>query len=135
LERDFQVSMTDMDRMPVRCCTTVMHHEVANGILPAAEIEAYKSKFDEMNTVDPLYCPVPTCSTFIPPRMFNQGDSKVTCPVCDTRICTKCKQRAAQEHTCSENDERQFILKTFDYKTCPKCGTGVVKMYGCPHVR
>ncbi|KAK5223837.1 hypothetical protein LTR99_007860 [Exophiala xenobiotica] len=133
LERDFKVSMTDMDRMPVKCCTTVMHHEVAKGILPPAEIEAYKSKFDEMNTIDPLYCPVPTCSTFIPPRMFTQGDSKVTCPVCDTRICTKCKQLAAQEHTCSENDERHFILKTFDYKTCPKCGTGVAKMFGCPH--
>lgn len=135
LERDFKVSMTDMDRMPVRCCTTVMHHEVAKGILTAAEIEAYKSRFDEMNTIDPLYCPVPTCSTFIPPRMFSQDDSEVTCLVCDTRICTKCKQLATPEHTCSENHERQFILKTFEYKTCPKCGTGVAKMYGCPHVR
>ncbi|OQV07591.1 IBR domain-containing protein [Cladophialophora immunda] len=128
LKTHFETAMKYIDSMPVMCCATVMHHEVARGILPAAEVEKYKQKYDEFNTVDPLYCPVPTCSAFIPPRMFKQTDRKVTCHVCKTAICTKCREIAKDEHVCAEDGSRQFILKTYEYKICPKCGTGVMKI-------
>jgi hypothetical protein len=32
-------------------------------------------------------------------------------------------------------DEKATILKAFHYKLCPKCGTGIMRMYGCNHVR
>ncbi|EXJ57690.1 uncharacterized protein A1O5_12480 [Cladophialophora psammophila CBS 110553] len=132
----FDTAMKNMDRMPVMCCQAVMHHEVARGILPAAELEKYKERCDEINTVDPLYCPVPACSAFIPPRMLKETDTTVTCHVCKTTICTKCKQYAgAKGHACVKDESQQFILKTYEYKLCPKCRTGVMKMYGCPHVR
>jgi hypothetical protein len=125
----FRVAVKDINRMPVTCCGSVMHHDVARGILPPAELEEYKQKYDErMNTVDPLYCPVPTCSTFLPPRMFNPNDTKVSCHVCTTVVCTKCKLHAGDGHTCDMEDSRKFILKTFHYKLCPRCGTGVMKM-------
>ncbi|ETI28226.1 hypothetical protein G647_00675 [Cladophialophora carrionii CBS 160.54] len=132
----FKTAVKDINRMPVTCCGSVMHHDVARGILSPAEIEEYKQKYDErMNTVDPLYCPVPTCSAFLPPRMFNQNETKVSCHVCNTVVCTKCKLYARDGHTCDVEDPRKFILETFHYKLCPRCGTGVMKMYGCPHVR
>ncbi|EXJ64295.1 hypothetical protein A1O7_00631 [Cladophialophora yegresii CBS 114405] len=132
----FRTAVKDINRMPVTCCGLVMYHEVARGILTPTELEEYKQKYDErMNTVDPLYCPVPTCSTFLPPRMFNQNDNRVSCHVCDTVVCTKCKLYAGNGHTCDTEDPRKFILETFHYKLCPRCGTGVMKMYGCPHVR
>ncbi|KAL5345981.1 hypothetical protein ACLOAV_009011 [Pseudogymnoascus australis] len=36
-------------------------------------IDLYKSKFEEWRTPDRFYCPVPTCSTFIPPRLMKEG--------------------------------------------------------------
>ncbi|OAG43585.1 hypothetical protein AYO21_02171 [Fonsecaea monophora] len=119
LRTQFRTAMKYIDRMPVMCCAIVMHHEVVRGILPTAEVERYKQKFDEFNTIDPLYCPVPTCSAFIPPRMFNQTDRTVTCHVCKTAICAKCRQSAKGEHVCAEDESRQFILKTYEYKVCP----------------
>jgi hypothetical protein len=135
LKREFGIAMTDLERMPVVCCGTVVHYEVVNKLLPTAEIEAYKLRFDEQNTPDPLYCPVPTCSTFIPPRLISKHETKVHCLTCSVTICTKCKQQANDNHVCAKSELREAILATFHYKICPKCGTGVMKMFGCPHVR
>ncbi|KAI1610547.1 hypothetical protein EDD36DRAFT_328567 [Exophiala viscosa] len=135
LKEDFQHAMNDMTRFPVKCCSTVVHHEVARGILSAAELEIYKSKMDEVNDVNPLYCPIPTCSTFIPRRMFKADATRVNCHVCQASICLKCKQLAAEDHTCAKDAGREFIIDTFDYRPCPRCGTGVMRMYGCDHIR
>ena len=137
LSNHFRSATKDIERMPVTCCGSVIHHDVAKGILPAIELEEYKQKYDErMNTTDPLYCPIPTCSAFIPARTFkNITNSRVACHTCDTVICTKCKEQAIDDHTCAKDDPRKIILETFHYKLCPKCGTGVMKMFGCPHVR
>lgn len=135
VKKIFEMALRDSDRMPATCCDSVMHHEVIRGLLPNARIEEYRLKYDERNTINPLYCPVPTCSTFIPPRMFNHSTTKVTCHGCNTVICTKCKKQAVDRHTCAEEVVRQSILETFHYKTCPKCGTGVMKMLGCSHMR
>ena len=132
---DFQHAMNDMTRLPVKCCSTVVHHEVARGILSTAELEIYKSKMDEMNDVNPLYCPIPTCSTFMPRRMFKADATIVNCHVCQASICPKCKQLAAEDHTCGKDAGREFIIDTFDYRPCPRCGTGVMRMYGCDHIR
>lgn len=135
LKADFKAAMEDMDRMPLRCCEKVIHFDTARGILSPADLEAYKSRFDELNTINPLYCPVPKCSKFLSPRTFDGKSSEVTCPACDTRVCTNCKQIANEGHSCSGDFGRELILGIFSYKTCPKCGMGVAKMFGCPHIR
>lgn len=124
----------DSERMPARCCNLVLHHGVAGGTLSAVEFDLYKLRYDERTTVKPLYCPVPTCSTFIPPRLTDSSQGTVNCTLCATRICTKCKQLAATDHVCEEEAATTKIM-ALNYKTCPKCGTGIMKMYGCPHVR
>ena len=125
----------DSERMPARCCNIVMHHGVAGGALLPVEYELYRLRYDERTTANPLYCPVLTCSTFIPPRLIDLSKDTVNCTVCTTYICTKCKQVANAEHACSKEDTSIAKIKALNYKTCPKCGTGVMKMYGCPHVR
>jgi hypothetical protein len=126
-------------------------------------------------TPNRLYCPVPTCSTFIPPRLFiiskpimdevpnlqlprlAQLDSQITqdpafvvdiylnsptasiprvsCPMCKISVCTKCH---AIEHLgeCSGDLDPELaeLLKRWRIKRCPKCRTGVRKVYGCSHV-
>jgi hypothetical protein len=130
----FTQASEDSERMPARCCNIVMHHGVAGGTLSPVEFELYKLRYDERTTPNPLYCPVPTCSTFIPPRLLDSAKATVDCTICATRICTKCKQAADADHKCEENATTAKI-RAFNYKTCPKCGTGIQKMYGCPHVR
>lgn len=112
----------------------VMHHGVAGGTLSPVEYDLYKLRYDERTTPNPLYCPVPTCSTFIPPRLLDPSKTSIDCTICTTRICTTCKQIAEPDHRCEDN-ETIAKIKALNYKSCPKCGTGIQKMYGCPHVR
>ena len=128
-------ALSDHERMPVRCCQKVVYHDAAKDILPSAELAIYKLRSDEASTPNPFYCPVPTCSTFIPPRLLKPVRGKITCHICATTSCVKCRQPASDEHKCLNVDEKTAILKSFNYKLCPKCGTGIMRMYGCAHVR
>jgi hypothetical protein len=130
----FIMATKDFERMPARCCNNVMHHGVAGGTLSTGEYEQYKLRYDEQTTANPLYCPIPTCSTFIPPRLIDSTQGTVNCTLCTARICTKCKQLAATDHICEE-EAATVQIKALKYKICPKCGTAVMKMYGCPHIR
>jgi hypothetical protein len=57
-------------RMPPKCsCSAIPLSSVSN-LLNNAEIELYKAKYEEWATPNRLYCPVPTCSTFIPQRIY-----------------------------------------------------------------
>ena len=131
----WSAALNDREQMPARCCSKILYHEVAKDILPPAELSIYKLRFDESNTANPFYCPVPTCSTFIPPRMLKPVRGKVTCPVCATQSCFKCRTVASNDHSCPETKDQPEFLKTFKYKQCPKCGIALVRMYGCPHIR
>ena len=129
----FITATKNNEMMPARCCNTLMHHGVAGGILSTAEYEAYKLRYHERTTTNPLYCPVPICSTFIPPHLVEPGQETVNCTICTTRICTKCKQIADTDHVCKE-DPAAAQIKALKYKTCPKCNTGLTKMWGCARV-
>ncbi len=128
-------ALSDHERMPVRCCGRVVYHDVAKNILPPAELAIYKLRFDESSTPNPFYCPLPTCSTFIPPRLLKPVRGKITCDICATISCVRCKQPASEDHRCPNTNEKATILKSFNYKLCPKCGTGIMRMFGCAHVR
>lgn len=127
------------------------------------QAEVYKMKFIERDTQDRLYCPVPSCSTFIPPRLIRNsrkaskvsdlpvdiGDPmeidshppedlkvKVTCPKCFVLICTHCRS-LNHDGACATEDidpELAAQLEKWKIKRCPKCRAGVRKMYGCNHV-
>lgn len=122
--------------MPARCHNRVMHHNVAKGILSEEELANYKLKYEEFCTPKPFYCPIPTCSTFLPPRKVKapKHSSEIDCPACATKICAKCRQIAHDGRPCTP-DIIVSKIKSLKYKLCPKCGTGVLKMYGCDHIR
>lgn len=136
------------------------------------QINLFKAKHEEWNTADRLYCPVPSCSAFIPPRLFlgpghlgappsspppeveQQGEAegsvskvvgppgsivtkaKVACPECHSLICTSCHS-LTHDGNCPQTDldpELALTLERWKIKRCPKCRTGLRKMYGCNHV-
>ena len=139
----FAAAMSDHERMPVRCCGHVTYHNVLKDLVPQAEVDRYAKRYDEASTSNPFYCPVPTCSAFIPPRVLKiqMQHGRITCESCKTTSCVGCKQVAESDHKCGPQDDgglqddRDIILKSFQYKICPKCGTGVMRMFGCAHVR
>lgn len=80
-------------------------------LTPEQEHQLYL-RCDEWYCSDPLYCPVPTCSAYIPmlPCLLQFGRSKrasassseelpsrISCVKCDVPICTQCKGRADDE--------------------------------------
>ncbi|KAF8864949.1 hypothetical protein BDZ45DRAFT_469346 [Acephala macrosclerotiorum] len=129
-------------KMPPKCCHVIPISAAAN-LLTTEQIELYKAKFEEWSTPDRLYCPVPTCSTFISPRLYvkpavmvKKTEERVSCPKCRTSVCTKCRN-LAHISDCPETDLDPVLeeqLKRWKIKRCPKCRTGVRRMYGCAHI-
>jgi hypothetical protein len=150
----FVTASEDFSRMPPRCCIQIpLYHAIP--YLTTTEAAKFKSKYEEWSTPNPLYCPVPTCSTFIPNRLFAQApkpgkqriDSvigtptspEIPCPKCSSDICTKCRQLAHPNQMCENlafgvDEETAKLLKSWGYKRCPKCSNGVKRMYGCNHM-
>lgn len=134
MEKCFSIALQDHERMPARCCDRIFYPGVAAGFLNPTDLERYKERYDEMTTDRPFYCPVPTCSAFIPPRLQKPVDGKMPCPVCATQACCECRKVATEDHVCDRSEE-MAIIDNYNYKLCPRCGNGVMKMFGCPHVR
>ncbi|KAH8685646.1 hypothetical protein BGZ60DRAFT_97103 [Tricladium varicosporioides] len=63
-------------KMPPKCCTAIPLAAVRN-LLTVAEVELYKAKHEEWSTPDRIYCPVPTCSTFISPKTYTESTKPI----------------------------------------------------------
>ena len=155
IKRMFTECCKDTTRMPPRCCGQIPIH-YAKPHLTKEEFAEFKSKYEEWLTPNPFYCPVPTCSAFIPERLLpnqvtkKQGkrvDSGVgtptlnvfACPTCSAEICLECRQVAHPDAICNISEfgidaETTELLKSWGYKRCPKCGHGLKRMYGCLHM-
>lgn len=144
--------------MPPRCCNMLQLH-VALPFLSKAEAMEYREKYEEWSTPDPIYCPIPTCSAFVPNRLIppapvtkkagkQRADSvievlkppTVACPKCSADICLKCHQLSHPGAPCIEmpfgiDEKTATILKRWGYKRCPKCRHGVRRMLGCNHMQ
>lgn len=75
-------------KMPPKCCVAIPLAAIAEHLSAVEvpflsiwlylmlthdlQIELYKVKYEEWNTSDRIYCPIPSCSTFIPPRLYIQ---------------------------------------------------------------
>lgn len=132
IKQAFEVALRDPQVMPARC-HKVFYTGLADGLLSDADLARYKKKFEELSAPHPLYCPIPTCSDFVPGRLVNTTDNKAACPTCATEVCTKCKKIATDAHACNR-DEENAMLKKFGYKECPNCGTAVGRLFGCAHM-
>ncbi|KAB2109325.1 hypothetical protein AG0111_0g2660 [Alternaria gaisen] len=135
-------------------CIIQPHH--AKPHLTGEEFAEFRSKYEEWLTPNPFYCPIPTCSTFIPERLLPEEATKrkgkrtdsgigtptsksIACPTCETGICPDCRQVAHPDSLCNISEfgidaETTELLKSWGYKKCPKCGHGLKRMFGCNHM-
>lgn len=58
--------------MPPRCCRRPIQLAYGRLVLGNDEIQEFRYKYDEWITADRCYCPVPSCSAFLNPRVFPQ---------------------------------------------------------------
>lgn len=65
----FTDATTDPTRMPPSCCHVLQIHTAIRQ-LSQDEAQAYRAKFEEWITPVKVYCPSPTCSTFIAERLL-----------------------------------------------------------------
>ena len=66
----FILAGRDESSMPPRCCRRPIQLAYGRLVLSHEEVEWFKEKYDEWNTADRCYCPVPSCSAFLNPRQF-----------------------------------------------------------------
>ncbi|EMD60393.1 hypothetical protein COCSADRAFT_72816, partial [Bipolaris sorokiniana ND90Pr] len=151
----FIEACNDMARMPPRCCGPIqLHHAKLH--LNGEEIAVFKAKYEEWLTPNPLYCPVPTCSAFIPERLLPEQtktnrkrtdsgtgipiSNTFACPACESSICSDCRLTAHPSSACNVSEfgideETTRLLKSWGYKQCPKCRHGIKRMFGCTHIQ
>ncbi|MCJ1365158.1 hypothetical protein MMC16_004278 [Acarospora aff. strigata] len=103
----FMTACKDESRMPPRCCHILQLHSV-RPYLSQQEADLYRAKLEEWSTVHRVYCPVPTCSAFIPNRLI---------PALLSQISPQSKQDDPEENGHAAGEERQPPSQTVTFGT------------------
>lgn len=61
-------------------------------------------------------------------------ESDMTCSVCETVYCPKCREIAEGTHVCDPGTVQTVREITSKSKPCPKCATPIIRSYGCDHM-
>ncbi|GIK02489.1 hypothetical protein Aspvir_006545 [Aspergillus viridinutans] len=146
----FLMACKDEAQMPPRCCQPIPL-AVARRYLSDEEIALYKLKFEEWRTVNRCYCPVPTCSVFIPPSYIQQQwknlvassgfyrqlaasgatpslpvsplyiSFPVLCPKCFAQVCWKCKKLYHHGSMCQVSDIDPELARALEKLGIKRC--------------
>ncbi|RLL93172.1 hypothetical protein CFD26_100397 [Aspergillus turcosus] len=146
----FLMACKDEAMMPPRCCQPIPL-AVARRYLSDEEIALYKLKFEEWRTVNRCYCPVATCSVFIPPSYIQQQwknlvsssgfyrqlaasgatpslpvsplyiSFPVLCPKCFAQVCWKCKKLYHHGSPCQVSDIDPELARTLENLGIKRC--------------
>jgi len=71
-------------------------------------------------------CPTEECKGFMNEDWF--------CGMCDKHFCEKCNEQITEDHECDPEAVKTMELLNKDTKPCPKCGTMIHKLSGCPQM-
>ena len=150
----FEAVLKDRTLWPPACCNKVPFAEMdflALNLLGAQQHSIFKSKSEEYETKNPLYCPKKTCSAFIPLRPQSSGGgfgrrlrlhhpkvNSVTCEVCKTIVCTQCKQLwHPTSVACTKDEDTQKLDELVEkemWASCPACNQTIELADGCNHM-
>lgn len=134
LRKLFDDATIDETLYPPRCCRAPINPETVRGILGPDLCNKFEAKAVEWETSNRVYCPIPTCSTFIPPPVGTNHVAKTSCPVCTQEVCTACKREWHGGEPCKGDDEMLLQLtNAAGFQRCA-CGHVVELTIGCNHM-
>ncbi|KAF9242087.1 hypothetical protein BU15DRAFT_87006 [Melanogaster broomeanus] len=94
-----------------------------------------KSKEFTTPSTSRVYCPKPTCSTFL--GGSDGSKRNLTCGECGAVVCSECKNDAHPGEDCSANQaalEVKELATSSGWQTCPGCHAIVELSQGCYHI-
>ena len=130
----FSLAIKDKSAYPPRCCRQIIPFEDVKDVLAPTLAKEFASKKPELDDPKPVYCHVPTCSTYV-----GEGDKQYNvgiCPGCKKETCVLCKN-ANHSGDCEGNkalDETKKLADSQGWKQCPGCGRIVELGVGCNHM-
>jgi hypothetical protein len=146
LRRIFQLSVTDPQHMPPKCCTA--------DVIPLPKVENlfdnkfkanWNRKYLEYTTKNRIYCPARGCGTFIKPDHIhtdknggaNHGRKFGKCKKCGTKVCCLCNNKWHTSRECPKDAATQEfvkIAKEAGWQRCFNCKATVELKEGCNHM-
>ncbi|KAF8063958.1 hypothetical protein FPV67DRAFT_1628838 [Lyophyllum atratum] len=127
----------DESLYPPRCCNQPFPNEALAQFLKPMLLATYTAKRMELDVpaANRIFCPVPTCSTFL--GSSENAQDHVQCNKCNTFVCPQCRQPSHFDENCSENQAtlavRELALAEH-WQTCPGCRAIVELQMGCYHI-
>ncbi|KAI9683887.1 MAG: hypothetical protein M1829_004222 [Trizodia sp. TS-e1964] len=146
LKRIFNMSITDPQHMPPRCCT--QEH------IPLKHVDRlfddkfkikWNKKFQEYTTKNRMYCPMRGCGEWIKPANIqidtsggrHTGRKFGKCSRCKTKVCCKCNGKWHAGKDCPNDEETaKFVevAKEKGWKRCHNCSAMIELQEGCNHM-
>ena len=137
LEDLVKAATSDESLFPLRCCKNPLPLDQVAQYVSHQTIFQFTVKAYEFSTPTTyrLYCPVPTCSTFL--GSTENALASVICRECYFIVCPHCKS-GIHDGPCSGDDPSDLALKvlvqTEGWKKCPGCARIVELSMGCYHI-
>lgn len=128
-------AMKDESMYPLKCCKVEIPNYLTENFLTPAEFQQYRELRVEYSTANRIYCTNSTCFKFIPP--YSVSGIQATCQLCDTKVCTLCKQESHPGRICQRDQTLQEVLQVANgegWRSCFRCHRIVDLMHGCNHI-
>ena len=144
LKRAFDLSVTDIQHMPPKCCGgKPIQPKIAMHLYKSEFRKLWNAKYAEWTTKDRLYCPAKGCGTWIKPEYikldYKGNKTYGKCPKCNRKVCPKCNgKHHPDKKDCPNDPETQAFIKTAKengWQNCGKCGLTVERIDGCHHMK
>lgn len=140
LRRVFELSTTDAQHMPPKCCNRNIPIKHVYSIFDSAFKNKWNEKQEEFRCKKPVYCPTKGCGDFILPSKYkidDLGRNYGRCRKCNTKVCAICSGIWHSNKTCPETKDSvvfKKLAKEEGWRECEKCKATVERTEGCNHM-
>ena len=146
LKRIFDLSVTDPQHMPPKCCSEdhiPLKH--VDKLFDLKFKKKWNKKYHEYTTKNRLYCPKQGCGNWIKPSHIYvdtsggaaHGRKYGLCDRCRTKVCKLCNQKWHVASECPKDEATlQFVEKAKEegWQKCYNCSAMVELKEGCNHM-
>ena len=146
LRRIFNLSVTDPQHMPPKCCTAdAIPLENVDKLFDLKFKKLWNRKYQEYMTKNRIYCPARRCGEWIKPSHIytdtsggaNHGRKYGKCGRCQTKVCCLCNNKWHSSKECPRDLATQEFIKVAKkegWQRCYNCKATVELIHGCNHM-